>query len=189
MIHVVLMEPEIPPNTGNIARTCAATGTPLHLVQPLGFSISDRQVRRAGLDYWRDVNLHVHDDTAAFFEYLHHSASVPAAAGTGHAERDGEGSGGEWPSGEGAGVPGTDLPVALLTTKGDRTYTDIPCNAELFLLFGPETRGLSPDILARYPQRRYRVPMLPGQRSLNLSNSVAIVLYDLLRRNGFSRLS
>jgi tRNA (cytidine/uridine-2'-O-)-methyltransferase len=179
LIHVVLIEPEIPPNTGNIARTCAATGTPLHLVKPLGFSISDRQVRRAGLDYWSDVNLHVHDDTDAFFAYLRESASVPGATEVGHAEHGGEVS----------DVPGTELPIALLTTKGDQTYTDIPCNAELFLLFGPETRGLSPDILARYPQRRYRVPMLPGQRSLNLSNSVAIVLYDLLRRNGFIRLS
>ncbi|MDA3949238.1 MAG: tRNA (cytidine(34)-2'-O)-methyltransferase [Spirochaeta sp.] len=162
MIHVVLVEPEIPPNTGNIARTCAATGTPLHLVQPLGFSISDRQVRRAGLDYWSDLDLHVHGDTDAFFAYLHDTATVPA---------------------------GKDLPIALLTTKGKRTYTDIPLDEELYLLFGPETRGLSGDILARYPQRRYRIPMLPGQRSLNLSNSVAVVLYDLLRRNGFGRFA
>ena len=151
MMHVVLIEPEIPPNTGNIARTCAATGTPLHLVKPLGFSISDRQVRRAGLDYWSDVDLHVHDNSDAFFAY--------------------------------AGNLG---PLALMTTKGDQTYTDIPLDDELFVLFGPETRGLSSDILARYPQQRYRIPMLPGQRSLNLSNSVAVVVYDILRRSGFT---
>ncbi len=160
MIHVVLVEPEIPPNTGNIARTCAATGIPLHLVEPLGFSISDRYVKRAGLDYWKDVDLHLHRDLPAFFTYAKERCGAP------------------WEP-------------ALLTTKGSQPYTRIslpPEGKDLFLLFGPETRGLPADLLARFPDRRYRIPMVPERRSLNLSNSVAVVVYDLLRRAGFERL-
>ena len=159
MIHVVLVEPEIPPNTGNVARTCAAVGVPLHLVEPLGFSISDKHLRRAGLDYWDALDLHVHRDVTAFFDTV---------AGSGGGSR-----------------------YAMLTTKGARWYTEIappPREEELYLLFGPETRGLSPDILARDEQDNYRIPMASGLRSLNLSNTVAIVLYDQLRRTGFEGL-
>lgn len=155
MIHVVLVEPEIPPNTGNIARTCAATGTALHLVEPLGFSISDKHVKRAGLDYWKDVDLHVHSDFATF-------------------RRD--------------RLERTNAEVALLTTKGETWHTEIsppPSDSDLYVLFGPETRGLSGGILAAYPERRYRIPMVAAQRSLNLSNAVAIVVYDLLGKIGF----
>ncbi|MFP4211216.1 MAG: tRNA (cytidine(34)-2'-O)-methyltransferase [Alkalispirochaeta sp.] len=157
MIHVVLYEPEIPPNTGNIARTCAATGTPLHLIKPLGFSISDRHLRRAGLDYWDDLDLVVHDDFTAF-------------------ERS---------------LDGGSVRLALLTTKGTLRYDQIrpPLpEEELYLLFGPETRGLPADLLARHREHRYRVPMKQGLRSLNLSNSVAIVLYEQLRKRDFADL-
>lgn len=157
MIHVVLVEPEIPPNTGNIARTCAATGTPLHLVEPLGFSISDKHVRRAGLDYWSDVEIVTHRNVEVFLDGVQENGRQNAQ-------------------------------LALMTTKGSRWYTEIPdptAATDLYLVFGPETRGLSDDILARYPDDRYRIPMKPGQRSLNLGNAAAVVLYDLLRRNNF----
>ncbi len=157
MIHIVLVEPEIPPNTGNIARTCAATGIPLHLVQPLGFSLTDKHLKRAGLDYWSDMELKIHRDVPALLEYATNQFEPV-------------------------------FPPALLTTKGRWPYTRIapPAGKEtLFLIFGPETRGLSDDLLARYPERQYRIPMLPDRRSLNLSNSVAIVVYDLLRKLEF----
>ena len=160
MIHVVLVEPEIPPNTGNIARTCAATGVSLHLVEPLGFSLDDRYLKRAGLDYWKDLNLHIHRDITALFAHMD-SLGEPV------------------------------LPPALLTTRGEMMYTDIvpPVRQEeLFLLFGPETRGLSDGLLADHPGRRYRIPMLPHRRSLNLSNSVAIVVYGLLQKQNFPEM-
>jgi len=157
LIHVVLYEPEIPPNTGNIARTCAATGVPLHLIEPLGFSISDKHLRRAGLDYWSDLELTVHPDFGAFEDSL-----------SGGANR-----------------------YALLTTKGRVGYDRIPAAApdeEIYLIFGPETRGLPEDLLARFPDERYRIPMKEGLRSLNLGNSVAIVLYEQLRKESFPGL-
>lgn len=168
-IAVVLYQPEIPPNTGNIARTCAATGVPLHLVRPLGFSIDDRQVKRAGLDYWSDVDLTVHDDWATFLR-----------------KADGDGRVGMYRP---AGAP------ALLTTRGTRSYHEIviPGHPEdtpvpRYLVFGPETRGLPSDVLAAWPDSHYRVPMRPGKRSLNLANTVALVVYDILARYGFPGL-
>jgi tRNA (cytidine/uridine-2'-O-)-methyltransferase len=159
-LSVVLYEPEIPPNTGNIARTCAATGTDLHLIEPLGFSLADRYLKRAGLDYWQDVMVTVHPDWDSFL-----AAMVP-------------------PEGWDAAPP------YLFTTKGNRPYTSISAADEAgcsrgVLLFGPETRGLPPEVLATWPDSHYRVPMRPGQRSLNLSNTVAVVLYHLLARAGF----
>lgn len=158
MIHIVLIEPEIPPNTGNIARTCAATDTPLHLVGPLGFSITDKHVKRAGLDYWDALNLYRYDDLEQF--WAQH-------------------------------IDPNQLEPALMTTKGDQRYTEIELprsDEDLFLLFGPETRGLPQEIRSAFPQRQFRIPMAEGNRSLNLSNSVAIVLYDLLRRVDFLTL-
>lgn len=161
-MNIVLYEPEIPPNTGNIARTCAATGATLHLIEPLGFSLSDRYLKRAGLDYWNQMVWHTHTDWGSFTE----------------------------------SVPG---PYALLTTKATKPYTAI-CKSQaanyatnagfdpavpLSLVFGPETRGLPDALLARYPEDRYRIPMLPGRRSINLSNAVAIVVYHLLEQSGF----
>jgi tRNA (cytidine/uridine-2'-O-)-methyltransferase len=153
--HIVLVEPEIPPNTGNIARTCAATGTALHLVKPLGFDVGDRAVRRAGLDYWPLVNLSIHESLSAFLA-------------------------------EHAGAP-----MYFVSTKGKKRYSDIRYENGAMLLFGRETKGLPQELLAENEARAVRVPMLPDERlrSLNLANSVAIVLYEALRQRGFEGLA
>ncbi len=152
MLHVVLLEPEIPANTGNIARTCAATGTRLHLIRPLGFDISEKAVRRAGLDYWPMVDLQVYDNLADFFR----QNSVEQL----------------W----------------CLTTKAPRTYTQVRFSPDCYLLFGPETRGLPEDFLARRPETCLRLPMRAQARSLNLSNAVAITVYEALRQLDFPGL-
>lgn len=159
----MLYEPEIPPNTGNVARTCAATGTPLHLIEPLGFSISSRQVRRAGLDYWNELDLSVHENWDTF---------LACAAAVDPEPR-----------------------IAPLSTRGTRPYTSItedmvaPGDAErVYLLFGPETRGLPQSLLDSRGKAVYRIPMSTGFRSLNLANTVALVLYELLARQGFPGL-
>ncbi|MBS3886331.1 MAG: tRNA (uridine(34)/cytosine(34)/5-carboxymethylaminomethyluridine(34)-2'-O)-methyltransferase TrmL [Firmicutes bacterium] len=152
-MHVVLVEPEIPPNTGNISRTCAVTGTALHLVGPLGFSIDDRQLKRAGLDYWQFLKLYIHED-------LHQFLQTVATENF-------------W----------------FLTTHGKRNYAEINYQPSDFLVFGKETAGLPKELLAAYPERTVRIPMGPELRSLNLANSVAIVLYEALRQQGFPGLS
>lgn len=158
MIHVVLYEPEIPPNTGNVARTCSATGCSLHLVEPLGFSLSDRYLKRAGLDYWDQLDLIVHPDADSFL----------ARSDDGYR--------------------------AFISTRGTRPYTDIAQTAhaapfeDVYLVFGPETRGLPRELLSRFSHDVYRVPMLPQRRSLNLANTVALVLYEQLRQRGFPDL-
>ena len=151
-MHIVLVEPEIPQNTGNIARTCAATGTRLHLVEPMGFRIEDRHLRRAGLDYWPMVDLRIHPSLEAFF------AEFAGAEGCMH----------------------------FATTKAPRAYTEARYGPEDFLIFGCETRGLPETLLSRVFDRCVRIPMLPGARSLNLSNSVAVVAYEALRQQGFA---
>ncbi|MEW6661890.1 MAG: tRNA (uridine(34)/cytosine(34)/5-carboxymethylaminomethyluridine(34)-2'-O)-methyltransferase TrmL [Bacillota bacterium] len=151
-MHIVLVEPEIPPNTGNIARSCAATGTHLHLVGPLGFSIDDRYLKRAGLDYWHLVPIHVYD---SFPEFL--SAN---------------------PGGR----------FFLFTTKAKKNYADIAYQPDDFLIFGKETRGLSPEILGAFPENWVRIPMKEEARSLNLSNAVAVVLFEALRQQGYPGL-
>ncbi|HHX13390.1 MAG TPA: tRNA (uridine(34)/cytosine(34)/5-carboxymethylaminomethyluridine(34)-2'-O)-methyltransferase TrmL [Clostridiales bacterium] len=154
-LAVVLVEPEIPPNTGNIARTCAATGVALHLVKPLGFSIDDASLKRAGLDYWPYVELEVHENLTAFM-----------------------------------GKYGK-RPLYLATTKGKRSYTELRYEPDSMLLFGQETTGLPRQLIEDYRDRTIRIPM--GQntklRSLNLSNSAAIVIYEALRQLGFPGLS
>ncbi|MDD4170323.1 MAG: tRNA (uridine(34)/cytosine(34)/5-carboxymethylaminomethyluridine(34)-2'-O)-methyltransferase TrmL [Desulfotomaculaceae bacterium] len=151
-MHVVLVEPEIPANTGNIARTCAATGSTLHLIRPLGFSTDDKYLKRAGLDYWYLVEVIYHD---SFREFL---ACYPYCR------------------------------LYLSTTKASRSYTDVSYEPDSFLVFGPETRGLSKEILDAYPQSQIRIPMVDGARSLNLGNSVSVVLYEALRQQGFGGL-
>ena len=153
MFHVVLVQPEIPQNTGNIARTCAATGCTLHLVRPLGFEISDKYLRRAGLDYWHLVNVEVHESLEAFL------AQYPAAR------------------------------LHLFTTKAKRTYTQAQYRAGDFLVFGRETRGLDEEFLVQHPGECVRIPMREEARSLNLSNSVAIAVYEGLRQNDFAALA
>ncbi|MEX2442059.1 MAG: tRNA (cytidine(34)-2'-O)-methyltransferase [Alkalispirochaeta sp.] len=154
-IVVVLYQPEIPPNTGNIARTCAATGTALHLIEPLGFSLDDRYLKRAGLDYWSDLSLTVHPTWERFLL-----------------------------------TEGKHFTPALMTTKATQFYTEIPLGSETrYLVFGPETRGLPSDIRDRWPDDTYRIPMRPGLRSLNLSNSVALVVYHQLHLRQFPGLT
>jgi tRNA (cytidine/uridine-2'-O-)-methyltransferase len=153
-INIVLFEPEIPPNTGNIARSCAATGSRLHLIKPLGFSIDDKQLKRAGLDYWDLLDLHVYENLNEFFE------------------RHPQGS------------------FYFATTKAKKYYTDVQFNDEDFIVFGKETAGLPPEVLASNMETCIKIPMLPidKARSLNLSNSVNIVLFEALRQLGFENL-
>ena len=151
-LNIVLVEPEIPQNTGNIARTCAATGAELHLVKPLGFSLDDRYMRRAGLDYWFLMKYHVYDDLADFFR------KNPGAR------------------------------CWFASTKAPRSHTAADYRDGDFLVFGKESRGLPENLLTKVYDRCIRIPMIEEARSLNLSNSVAIVTYEVLRQQGFRNL-
>ena len=151
-MHIVLVNPEIPQNTGNIARTCAATGMKLHLIKPLGFSLEDRYMKRAGLDYWNMMEYRVYED----FEELHDV--YPGAV------------------------------MHFLSTKASCSYTDVTYGPEDFLVFGCETRGLPESLLSKAYDRCVRIPMVEGARSLNLSNSVAIVAYEALRQQSFPHM-
>ncbi len=155
-IHIVLVEPEIPPNTGNIARSCAATGSILHLVKPLGFSIDDKSLKRAGLDYWPFVKLQVHDSLDEFMK--------------------------EYGGGE--------RRMFLATTKGGQKYTDIDFRDEDMILFGRETAGLPRPFIEEHKENAIRIPMSRDTRlrSLNLANSVNIILFEALRQLGFPDL-
>ena len=152
MFHIVLVEPEIPQNTGNIARTCAATGSELHLVRPYGFEISDKQLRRAGLDYWSLVRVHEYDSLDELF------AKYPAAR------------------------------FFFFTTKAKHTYTEVEYQDGDFLVFGKETKGLPEELLIKHPETCVRIPMIEESRSLNLSNSAAIAVYEALRQSAFGGL-
>lgn len=149
-MNIVLVEPEIPYNTGNIARTCAVTGAVLHLVRPLGFSTDDKYLKRAGLDYWHLVEIHYYD---SFTEL-----------------RD------KFP----------DKNFYYVTTKGSHSYAEVKYNNDDFLVFGKETAGLPKDLLAANPDYCIRIPMMNDARSLNLANSVAIVVYEAWRQMGFA---
>ena len=151
-MHIVLYQPEIPQNTGNIARTCAATGSMLHLIKPLGFELSDKYLKRAGLDYWHMMQFRVYENFEEFMQ--------------------------AWPEAR----------MHFLSTKSPRRYTAVSYRPDDFLVFGCETRGLPESLLSRVYDRCVRIPMVPGARSLNLSNSVAIVLYEALRQQEFSSL-
>ena len=168
--RVVLVEPEIPPNTGNIARTCAATGTELHLVRPLGFDVDDKTLKRAGLDYWHFLDAaRVPGDEKEDDYGLTRYGSLYENLDDFFARHPG---GRYW----------------YATTKGATRYTDVRFEPGDWLLFGAETRGLPKDLLAAHPERCIRVPMQDEARSLNLSNSVAVVLYEALRQTGFAGL-
>ena len=155
MLNIVLVEPEIPQNCGNIARTCAATGSRLHLVRPLGFDISDRAVKRAGLDYWHLVEVFDYPNLDALFQIRPEAASD----------------------------------LWLATTTAPRPYTDAVFAPSSWLFFGKETAGLPAAFREQFPERCVRLPMSPGARSLNLSNSVAVVTYEALRQADFPGLS
>ena len=151
-MHIVLVEPEIPNNTGNISRTCSVTGASLHLVRPLGFSTDDKHLKRAGLDYWQYLDLHYWDS----FDQV--TAAYPQ--------------GRFW----------------YCSTKARHSYAEAQFRADDFLVFGKETKGLPEDLLAAHETSCIRIPMRPDIRSLNLANSVAIVLYEALRQQGFPGL-
>lgn len=151
-MHIVLVEPEIPGNTGNVARLCAATNSELHLVKPLGFSIEDRYLKRAGLDYWHLVKVHIHESFAEV-----------AATYAGHN-------------------------FYFNTTKASKHYTEMTYQTDDFLVFGKETAGLPEALLAANHEDCIRIPMLNEARSLNLSNAVAIVVYEGLRQQNFINL-
>jgi tRNA (cytidine/uridine-2'-O-)-methyltransferase len=150
MFDVVLFQPEIPPNTGNIIRLCANTGNALHLVKPLGFTLEDKQLKRAGLDYHEFATLNVHEDW---------QSCCKALAGR---------------------------RMFAVTTKGSISHADVEFLPDDVFVFGPETRGLPPEILAQFkPDTKIRLPMRPDSRSLNISNSVAVLVYEAWRQNGF----
>ena len=152
MINIVLHEPEIPGNTGNIGRTCVATGTRLHLIEPLGFRLDEKAIRRAGMDYWDKLDVTVYDD---FNDFL---AKNPGAR------------------------------IYMATTKSKQKYTDVNYEEDCFIMFGKESAGIPEEILLDYKDTAVRIPMYPEIRSLNLSNSVAIVLYEALRQHDFKGL-
>lgn len=151
-MHIVLVEPEIPANTGNVSRTCSCTGITLHLVRPLGFSTDDKQLKRAGLDYWHLLDLHYHDS----FEELR----------------------GKYPEGR----------FFFATTKAEKSYTDFTYGPNDFFVFGKETRGLPDELVAANMETAIRIPILEGARSLNLSNAVAVVVFEALRQQNFPNL-
>ena len=152
MMHIVLVNPEIPQNTGNIARTCAATGAKLHLIKPLGFELSDKYLKRAGLDYWHMMILEIHESWEDFTQ------KYPEAR------------------------------LHFATTKAPHDYCGVTYRDEDFLVFGRETKGLDEDLLAHNYEKCVRIPMKADARSLNLSNSVAIMLYEALRQQDFAGL-
>jgi len=153
MFHIALYQPEIPPNTGNIIRLCANTGSQLHLIRPLGFELDDRKLRRAGLDYHEFAAVHEHDDLDQLLKQL----------------------------------KATPDRLFAFSTKGKRCYAEPDYRPGDILLFGPETRGLPAELLERLPPaQRLRLPMQENSRSLNLSNTVSIVLYEAWRQNDFA---
>ncbi len=149
MFNIVLVEPRMPQNVGNIGRTCVATGCSLHIVHPIPFQITDKNVKRAGLDYWQDLDLHEYTDINEFLEKTKGARYI------------------------------------LATTKSKKSYSDISYMPGDYILFGREDRGLSEDLIATYSQTAVRIPMINETRSLNLSNSVAIVTYEAMRQNNF----
>ena len=161
-INIVMVEPEIPQNTGNIARTCAAIGAKLHLVKPLGFSIDDKHLKRAGLDYWDKLDIEINESLNDFLNKYAYKQNREYISEN----------------------------MFLASTKSKQSYSDIKYNKfeEVFLLFGKETKGLPEDLIEKNMKQAIRIPMREGLRSLNLSNSVAIIAYEVLRQNNFNDL-
>ena len=151
-MNIILHQPEIPGNTGNIGRTCVATGTPLHLIEPLGFHLDEKSIKRAGMDYWQYLDVHRYMN---FEQFL-----------TEH--------------------PG--VKIWMATTKARRSYTEVSYGPDDFIMFGKESAGIPEEILVEHEENCIRIPMLPEIRSLNLSNSVSIVLYEALRQIGFQNM-
>lgn len=152
-LNIVLFEPEIPANTGNIGRTCVATGTRLHLIEPLGFRLNEKSIKRAGMDYWE------HLDVTRYINFEEFLEKNPGAK------------------------------IYMATTKGQHVYTEVTYEPDCYIMFGKESAGIPEEILVDYEETCIRIPMLEKIRSLNLSNSVAIVLYEALRQNNFDSMS
>ena len=151
-MHIILHQPEIPANTGNIGRTCVATGTSLHLIEPLGFRLDEKSIKRAGMDYWE------HLDVTRYMNYKEFQEKHP------------------------------DAKVWVATTKAKKVYTEVDFGPDDFIMFGKESAGIPEEILVDNEENCIRIPMLDQIRSLNLSNSVAVVLYEALRQNNFSNM-
>lgn len=158
-MKIVLHQPEIPQNTGNIGRTCVATASSLHLIEPLGFKIGEKEVKRAGLDYWDKLDVHRHMNYEEFLKVV---------------EQDRQ---------ENPGIK-----IWYATTKAKHSYTDVAFGPEDYIMFGKESAGIPEEILVENEEQCIRIPMLPDIRSLNLSNSVAVVLYEALRQNDFQNM-
>ncbi|MDO5425601.1 MAG: tRNA (cytidine(34)-2'-O)-methyltransferase [Eubacteriales bacterium] len=151
-INIVLLEPEIPSNTGNIGRTCVATGSRLHLIEPLGFRLNEKALKRAGMDYWNDL------DVTTYINYEDFLARNPGAK------------------------------IYMATTKGPNVYSDVHFEPDCYIMFGKESAGIPEEILVEHQETAIRIPMMGETRSLNLANSVSIVLYEALRQNGFAQM-
>lgn len=151
-LNIVLFEPEIPANTGNIGRTCVATGTRLHLIEPLGFRLNEKSIKRAGMDYWADL------DVTTYINYEDFLKKNPGAK------------------------------IYMATTKAPQKYTDVQYEEDCYIMFGKESAGIPEEILVQNQETAVRIPMMGETRSLNLSNSVAIVLYEALRQHGFQHM-
>lgn len=151
-LNIVLFEPEIPANTGNIGRTCVATGTRLHLIEPLGFRLNEKSIKRAGMDYWE------HLDVTRYMNFEEFLEKNP------------------------------DAKIYMATTKGQHVYTEVNYEPDCYIMFGKESAGIPEEILVQHPDNCIRIPMLSEIRSLNLSNSVAVVLYEALRQNNFESM-
>ena len=153
MLNIVLFEPEIPANTGNIGRTCVATNTRLHLIEPLGFRLDEKSLRRAGMDYWKDLGVTTYIDYNDFLE------KNPNAK------------------------------IYMATTKAPNVYTDVAYEPDCYIMFGKESAGIPEEILVHHKEDSIRIPMVGDIRSLNLGNSVAVVLYEALRQNNFENMT
>ena len=151
-LNIVLFEPEIPANTGNIGRTCVATGTKLHLIEPLGFRLNEKSIKRAGMDYWE------HLDVTRYINFEEFLEKNPGAK------------------------------IYMATTKGQHVYTEVTYEPDCYIMFGKESAGIPEEILVKNPDTCIRIPMLSEIRSLNLSNSVAVILYEALRQNNFESM-
>ena len=153
MLNIVLFEPEIPANTGNIGRTCVATNTRLHLIEPLGFKLNEKNLKRAGMDYWNDL------DVTTYINYEDFLEKNPNAK------------------------------IYMATTKAKNVYTEVQYEPDCYIMFGKESAGIPEEILVDHPDECVRIPMVGDIRSLNLGNSVAVVLYEALRQNNFAGMS
>ena len=188
MFNIVLLEPEKPDNTGNIGRTCVATGSALHLIYPIGFQLTRKNIHHAGLDYWERLKLFTHDSYNEFLEYIRWARSA-RPYNDGDWQHEGRQNVVPYDDGVCSNIVKTNEPTLwFATTKAHKSYTDVKFNDGDFIMFGKESAGIPEEILASDEEHCIRIPMIENERSLNLSNSVAVVLYEALRQNNFNGL-